>query len=134
MLWEMFSLAEDPWPEVSSPQGLTDLLTSGSRLPEVTGAPDGVTSLMGRCWSAEPRMRPSPGDIVDTLRSVMTNKGTTTGVEEEDTSRGHYKIPNQIVPSRSFYWTHYKVLKGNPVTVTANKTESSDHNDKLSDV
>jgi len=47
----------------------------------------------------------------------------------------HYKIPNQIVPSRSFYWTNYKILKGNPVTVTLNKTEDTDtHHDALCDV
>ena len=44
---------------------------------------------------------------------------------------GHYKIPNQIVPSRSFYWTHYKVLKGDPVIVTKNISDNlvNDDND-----
>ena len=136
MMWEMFSLAEDPWPEVVSPQGLSDLLTSGARLPEVSRAPGSVTSLMRRCWSAEHQMRPSAGDITETLRSVL-HRGQTiqAGVQEDDKTTEHYKIPNQIVPSRSFYWTNYKILKGNPVTVTLNKTEDTDeHHDALCDV
>ena len=130
MIWEMFSLTEDPWPEVVSPGGLVDLLGSGARLPEVSGAPGAVTSLMRQCWSAEPHMRPSAAEVTARLRSVLHGGQTTiqeTGVQGED--EGHYKIPNQIVPSRSFYWTNYKILKGSPITaVSLNKTDETHEN------
>ena len=124
MIWEMFSLASDPWPEVVSPGGLMDLLGSGARLPEVSRAPGAVTSLMGQCWSAQPHMRPSAAEVTERLRSVL--HGGQTSIQETE---GHYKIPNQIVPSRSFYWTNYKILKGNPITaVSLNNTDESQEN------
>ena len=130
LLWEMFSLAEDPFTEVTSPSDLLSLLDSGSRLPEVSRAPRAVSSLMRSCWSRDQLLRPSARDISDTLTSVSRSPQTLPEIHKVE-NIGHYKIPNQIVPSRSFYWTHYKVLKGDPVTVTKNISDNlvNDNND-----
>ena len=123
--------SNSPWHQVTSPRGLEDLLRSGERLPEVSGGcPGSVTSLMRRCWSEQPLIRPSAAEVTETLRSVL-HRSSQSQVQEEE---GHYKIPNQIVPSRSFYYKNYKILKGNPVTVTAKKPDETNDNGEPCDV
>ena len=119
-----------PWPQVTSPRGLEDLLRSGARLPEVSGVcPGPVSSLLRRCWAEQPLLRPSAVEVTETLSSVLHKGG------QEDTTAGeHYKIPNQIVPSRSFYYKNYKILKGNPVTVTSKEPDVTDDNGELCEV
>ena len=77
-------------------------------------------------------MRPSAAEVTETLRSALHI--SQSGVQEDTTAGGHYKIPNQIVPSRSFYYKNYKILKGNPVTVTAKEPDETNDNGELCEV
>ena len=125
--------SNSPWPQVTSPRGLEDLLRSGARLPEVSGGwPWPVSSLLRRCGAEQPLLRPSAAEVTETLRSALHI--SQSGVQEDTTAGGHYKIPNQIVPSRSFYYKNYKILKGNPVTVTAKEPDETNDNGELCEV
>ncbi|CAH0397497.1 unnamed protein product [Chilo suppressalis] len=78
VLWEMFSLAKTPYPNMS-PQYLLQWLSEGHRLEKPTYADDRLYDVMMRCWSHKPNARPSFTHLQELLGSFL-----------EDNVRNHY--------------------------------------------
>ena len=123
MVWEMFSLASDPYPGITSPGELIQRLQHGDRLEDCPLAPQTINDLMRSCWLEDKNMRPDFWDITNVIRSLVFKQISVNTNNDFDSkeSQIHYQMPRNstpIVPSNSFYWTHYKILSGDPVTVT----------------
>ncbi|CAH0759252.1 unnamed protein product [Diatraea saccharalis] len=78
VLWEMFSLAKTPYPNMS-PQHLLQWLSEGHRLEKPTYADDRLYDVMMRCWAHKPNARPSFTHLQELLGSFL-----------EDNVRNHY--------------------------------------------
>ncbi|XP_059061898.1 vascular endothelial growth factor receptor 1 isoform X2 [Achroia grisella] len=78
VLWELFSLAKTPYPNMS-PQNLLQWLTDGRRLEKPTYADDRLYDVMRQCWEHKPTMRPSFTRLQELLGSFL-----------EDNVRNHY--------------------------------------------
>ncbi|UYV64419.1 KDR, partial [Cordylochernes scorpioides] len=57
-LWEVFSLGGNPYPGVSTVDGLYGQLVRGERMETPPRAPPAVGALMAECWLPEPQDRP----------------------------------------------------------------------------
>ncbi|XP_072942259.1 vascular endothelial growth factor receptor 1 isoform X2 [Epargyreus clarus] len=78
VLWELFSLAKTPYPNIS-PQNLLQYLEAGHRLEKPPYADDKVYDVMRRCWEQKPLARPSFSQLQEILGSFL-----------EDNVRNHY--------------------------------------------
>ncbi|KAL0839630.1 hypothetical protein ABMA28_016304 [Loxostege sticticalis] len=78
VLWEMFSLAKTPYPNMS-PQSLLQWLSDGHRLEKPPYADDRLYDVMMRCWEHKPTARPSFTQLQELLGSFL-----------EDNVRNHY--------------------------------------------
>ncbi|XP_063823350.1 vascular endothelial growth factor receptor 1 isoform X2 [Ostrinia nubilalis] len=78
VLWEMFSLAKTPYPNMS-PQNLLQWLSEGHRLEKPPYADDRLYDVMMRCWEHKPTARPSFTQLQELLGSFL-----------EDNVRNHY--------------------------------------------
>ncbi|XP_048480770.1 vascular endothelial growth factor receptor 1 isoform X3 [Plutella xylostella] len=78
VLWELFSLAKTPYPNISL-QGILPWLVAGNRLGKPAYADERLYSVMLRCWDAKPPARPSFAELQETLGSFL-----------EDNVRNHY--------------------------------------------
>ncbi|XP_026765009.2 LOW QUALITY PROTEIN: vascular endothelial growth factor receptor 1 [Galleria mellonella] len=78
VLWELFSLAKTPYPNMS-PQSLLQWLTDGHRLEKPPYADDRLYDVMRKCWEHKPTMRPSFTQLQELLGSFL-----------EDNVRNHY--------------------------------------------
>ena len=67
MLWEICSYGKPPWGAFGIAD-IADALKSGERLQGQPGAPVKMRDLCLRCWSTEPRSRPSFAQINDELQ------------------------------------------------------------------
>ena len=105
-LWEMFSLAADPHTEITSPAELLSKLERGERLPVCPLAPQSLHSLMESCWAEQPALRPSFMELTNLIKPLLQLQSPPP----------HYSAPRStpVVKSRSFYWTNYKVMQGQP--------------------
>ncbi|CAH2062831.1 unnamed protein product, partial [Iphiclides podalirius] len=78
VLWELFSLAKTPYPNVSPPS-LLQWLSEGHRLEKPTYADDRLYDVMLRCWAQKPTARPSFTQLQEILGEFL-----------EDNVRNHY--------------------------------------------
>lgn len=78
VLWELFTLAKTPYPNVS-PTSLVQWLTDGHRLPKPQYADDRLYDVMLRCWQQKPTARPNFSQLQEILGSFL-----------EDNVRNHY--------------------------------------------
>ncbi|KAM3968141.1 LOW QUALITY PROTEIN: PDGF- and VEGF-receptor related [Aphomia sociella] len=78
VLWELFSLAKTPYPNMS-PQHLLQWLNNGHRLEKPTYADDRLYDVMMKCWEHKATMRPSFSQLQEILGSFL-----------EDNVRNHY--------------------------------------------
>ncbi|XP_077988842.1 insulin-like peptide receptor [Glandiceps talaboti] len=68
VLWEMATLAEQPYQGLSNEQVLKYVI-DGNCLDEPTGCPERLFSLMKLCWRYNPKMRPSFIDLIENLEA-----------------------------------------------------------------
>ncbi|KAL4714431.1 hypothetical protein ACJJTC_017726 [Scirpophaga incertulas] len=87
VLWEMFSLAKTPYPNMS-PQHLLPWLEKGNRLEKPSYADDRLYDVMMRCWEQKPTARPSFSQLQELLGSFL-----------EENVRNHYVDLNSIYMS-----------------------------------
>ncbi|GBP03773.1 Vascular endothelial growth factor receptor 1 [Eumeta japonica] len=78
VLWELFTLAKTPYPNMHHTQLLPWLL-EGNRLGKPRYADDRLYKVMLQCWEQNPTVRPSFTQLQDTLGSFL-----------EDNVRNHY--------------------------------------------
>ncbi|XP_047522609.1 vascular endothelial growth factor receptor 1 isoform X1 [Pieris napi] len=78
VLWELFSLAQTPYPNIS-PANLLNWLSEGHRLEKPTYSDDRLYDVMLKCWEKKPTMRPSFSELQVILGSFL-----------EDNVRNHY--------------------------------------------
>ncbi|XP_026326483.1 vascular endothelial growth factor receptor 1 isoform X4 [Hyposmocoma kahamanoa] len=78
VLWELFSLAKTPYPNISPPS-LLQWLSEGNRLEKPVYADDKLYDVMKSCWNQKPTARPSFTKLQETLGSFL-----------EDHVRNHY--------------------------------------------
>ncbi|XP_068627778.1 vascular endothelial growth factor receptor 1 isoform X2 [Battus philenor] len=78
VLWELFSLAKTPYPNISPPS-LLHWLSEGHRLEKPTYANDRLYDVMLRCWAQKPTARPSFTQLQEILGEFL-----------EDNVRNHY--------------------------------------------
>ncbi|XP_022100262.1 tyrosine-protein kinase SYK-like [Acanthaster planci] len=69
-LWEALSYGKKPYANMKG-QELMAFIESGSRLAQPERCPPEVYTLMRQCWEDEARDRPSFGEIVDTMTSII---------------------------------------------------------------
>ena len=128
-LWEMFSLASEPHSEITSPEQLVVKLETGERLPACPLAPLSLHAAMESCWAEEPDLRPSFRELTNTIKPLLQLQTPPPVLKNQPV---HYSVPRStpLVTSRSFYWTNYKVMQGQPVACSeaTENTESSSEN------
>ncbi|KPJ01940.1 Vascular endothelial growth factor receptor 1 [Papilio xuthus] len=78
VLWELFSLAKTPYPNISPPS-LLQRLSEGHRLEKPMYADDRLYEVMLRCWAQKPTARPSFTELQEILGEFL-----------EDNVRNHY--------------------------------------------
>ncbi|XP_049864841.1 vascular endothelial growth factor receptor kdr-like isoform X3 [Pectinophora gossypiella] len=78
VLWELFSLAKTPYPNISPPS-LLQWLSEGHRLEKPAYADERLYDVMKRCWSQKPTARPTFTQLQELLGSFL-----------EDNVRNHY--------------------------------------------
>ncbi|XP_014355905.2 vascular endothelial growth factor receptor 1 isoform X2 [Papilio machaon] len=78
VLWELFSLAKTPYPNISPPS-LLQWLSEGHRLEKPMYADDRLYEVMLRCWAQKPTARPSFTQLQEILGEFL-----------EDNVRNHY--------------------------------------------
>ncbi|XP_037297097.1 vascular endothelial growth factor receptor 1 isoform X3 [Manduca sexta] len=78
VLWELFSLAKTPYPNIS-PSNLLQWLSEGNRLEKPPYADDRIYDVMMRCWQQKPTARPSFTELQEILGTFL-----------EDNVRNHY--------------------------------------------
>ncbi|XP_063530528.1 vascular endothelial growth factor receptor 1 isoform X4 [Cydia strobilella] len=84
VLWELFSLAKTPYPEIN-PQDLLQRLQEGHRLSKPQYADDRLYRVMRSCWDQRPTKRPTFTALQETIGSFL-----------EDNVRNHYVELNQV--------------------------------------
>ncbi|XP_039745635.1 vascular endothelial growth factor receptor 1 isoform X2 [Pararge aegeria] len=78
VLWELFSLAKTPYPNIS-PTSLVQWLSDGHRLEKPQYADDRLYEVMKRCWHQKATARPNFSQLQEILGSFL-----------EDNVRNHY--------------------------------------------
>ncbi|XP_077870330.1 insulin-like peptide receptor [Saccoglossus kowalevskii] len=68
VLWEMATLAEQPYQGLSNEQVLKYVI-DGNSLDKPTGCPDRMFELMALCWQYNPKMRPTFIELIENLES-----------------------------------------------------------------
>ncbi|XP_040907252.1 platelet-derived growth factor receptor beta-like isoform X2 [Toxotes jaculatrix] len=74
LLWEIFSLGGNPYPDLPLTQEFYSALKRGYRMSRPQHAPHDMFELMGRCWEEEPRCRPSFSSLVVSVGNMLTDK------------------------------------------------------------
>ncbi|XP_068992327.1 uncharacterized protein [Neodiprion pinetum] len=72
VLWELFSLAKTPYPEVN-PENMCKTLIDGYRMKQPKYAPKSIYRMMLQCWEANPSDRPSFVDLERSIGDLMEN-------------------------------------------------------------
>uniref|UniRef100_A0A8C6U6K6 Tyrosine-protein kinase receptor n=1 Tax=Neogobius melanostomus TaxID=47308 RepID=A0A8C6U6K6_9GOBI len=70
VLWEVATLAEQPYQGLSNEQVLRFVM-EGGLLEKPQNCPDMLFELMQRCWQYNPKMRPSFVDIINTVKDEL---------------------------------------------------------------
>ncbi|XP_045154458.1 insulin receptor-related protein isoform X2 [Echinops telfairi] len=70
VLWEIVTLAEQPYQGLSNEQVLKFVMDGGI-LEELEGCPPQLQELMSRCWQQNPRLRPSFTHILDSIQGEL---------------------------------------------------------------
>lgn len=71
MLWEIWTLGDQPYPNLSLQEIFAGVMTGTLRPALPPGCDPSWVSLMQDCWHAVPRMRPSFTDILSRLEQML---------------------------------------------------------------
>ncbi|VDK23742.1 unnamed protein product [Anisakis simplex] len=71
LLWELFTLGDDPFKEFETADKLTSFYESGGRLPKPAFMPDDMSSIMSQCWLEDPTDRPTFSMLKKMTESVL---------------------------------------------------------------
>ena len=73
VLWELWSAASVPYPELEDTQALPLRLADGYRmaLPKHFPASPALRALLSSCWALQPSARPSPAHLVQELSNII---------------------------------------------------------------
>ncbi len=74
--WEILTLGEEPYGDMSGDDVLDLLQNGGSRLAQPINFPDVVYEVLQRCWSLEPRQRPDFPPLLRILDSLDGSQAT----------------------------------------------------------
>ncbi|CAJ1086437.1 tyrosine-protein kinase receptor TYRO3-like isoform X1 [Xyrichtys novacula] len=80
-MWEILSRGQTPYPGVHNHE-LLDLLRTGFRLKPPPEGNLKLYDVMKSCWEEDPALRPDFGDLVQTLRDVMSELPELEACEE----------------------------------------------------
>ncbi|XP_037546541.1 inactive tyrosine-protein kinase 7 [Nematolebias whitei] len=73
LMWEVFSLGEMPYADLSDDEVLEGLKTWKLKLPVPDGCPSKIYKLMARCWALGLKERPSFTDVVHALGELPSD-------------------------------------------------------------
>lgn len=59
LLWEIFTLGDNPYPAIEANKQFYNLLKSGYRMEKPSLCPNSIYALMQQCWNVNPLSRPS---------------------------------------------------------------------------
>ncbi|XP_069395461.1 platelet-derived growth factor receptor beta-like isoform X2 [Paralichthys olivaceus] len=71
LLWEIFSLGESPYPDLSMTQEFYSALKRGHRMSRPEHAPHHIFQLMKHCWESEPQLRPSFSSLIISIGNLL---------------------------------------------------------------
>ena len=94
LLWEVTSFGKPPWGAFGVAD-IVDSLRNGERLQKQESAPDALYSLCLRCWSTEPKQRPSFAQVNDELQILPAIVRTSINT----TDRGCIDVPGATAGS-----------------------------------
>ncbi|XP_014208940.1 vascular endothelial growth factor receptor 1-like [Copidosoma floridanum] len=70
MLWEFFTLADDPYPDMTALEAYQHII-EGYRMKQPPYATKDIYNIMLCCWEADPVLRPSFTDLVESLGKFL---------------------------------------------------------------
>ncbi|KAM4037431.1 activated CDC42 kinase 1-like isoform 3-T3 [Anomaloglossus baeobatrachus] len=69
-LWEMFTYGQEPWMGQSGRQILAKIDREGERLEQPEDCPQGVYSIMMKCWAHKPEHRPKFSSLITLIKEM----------------------------------------------------------------
>ncbi|XP_075703497.1 non-receptor tyrosine-protein kinase TNK1 isoform X1 [Rhinoderma darwinii] len=69
-LWEMFTYGQEPWLGLSGRQILSKIDREGERLERPDDCPQGLYSIMMKCWAHKPELRPNFSSLMTLIQEV----------------------------------------------------------------
>ncbi|KAM3909936.1 non-receptor tyrosine-protein kinase TNK1 [Leptodactylus fuscus] len=69
-LWEMFTYGQEPWLGLSGRQILSKIDREGERLERPDDCPQGLYSIMMKCWAHKPEHRPNFSTLMTLIQEV----------------------------------------------------------------
>ncbi|XP_056410836.1 non-receptor tyrosine-protein kinase TNK1-like [Hyla sarda] len=69
-LWEMFTYGQEPWLGLSGRQILNKIDREGERLERPDDCPQGMYSIMMKCWAHKPEQRPNFNSLMTLIQEV----------------------------------------------------------------
>ncbi|KAG8536931.1 hypothetical protein GDO81_025411 [Engystomops pustulosus] len=69
-LWEMFTYGQEPWLGLSGRQILCKIDREGERLERPDDCPQGIYSIMMKCWAHKPEQRPNFSNLMTLIQEV----------------------------------------------------------------
>ncbi|CAI2722964.1 unnamed protein product [Schistosoma spindalis] len=117
VLWELATYGLSPYPGVEL-HDVYHLLEKGYRMERPHGCPEAVYSIMLRCWSWDPNLRPSFSEIHAELKQMYTNMNIEAEVALELEKQPVNFIQQQqqpLVSSNRFTEIQPQDLQGNSV-------------------
>uniref|UniRef100_A0AAR2IH46 receptor protein-tyrosine kinase n=1 Tax=Pygocentrus nattereri TaxID=42514 RepID=A0AAR2IH46_PYGNA len=71
LLWEIFSLGRSPYPDVAVDARFYKMIKAGYHMAQPDFAPPEMYTIMKKCWSLEPTLRPTFGKIVQLIAKLL---------------------------------------------------------------
>ncbi|XP_053574404.1 non-receptor tyrosine-protein kinase TNK1 isoform X2 [Bombina bombina] len=131
-LWEMFTYGQEPWLGLSGRQILMKIDREGERLERPEDCPQGIYSIMKKCWAHRPDQRPSFSNLMTMLQEA---KPFEIKVTQDVNEPGWLRLDNGDivtlidVGSDSHPWRgqNKRTLKVGPIPASAISSEDLAH-------
>ncbi|XP_065357936.1 vascular endothelial growth factor receptor 1 isoform X3 [Calliphora vicina] len=108
VLWELFSLAKVPYPEIDANQSLYLKLKDGYRMEKPPYANDDLYDIMLECWSTNPERRPLFNVLKERFAIMLGEEGTNHYV---DLNEPYLRVNTEYFKRNQ---TDYLSLMGSP--------------------
>ncbi|KAK2827763.1 hypothetical protein Q7C36_018689 [Tachysurus vachellii] len=76
LLWEIFSLGRNPYPDVVVDARFYKMIRCGYQMSQPDFAPNEMYKIMKMCWSLEPTLRPTFSNIVQMISALLPETST----------------------------------------------------------